>query len=335
VNPLHHLAHAIESMWWKAEAPSLLLRALTPIYQQISQRDQQSRLNRAITPSLPLISIGNITVGGSGKTPFVAWLAQQLKQLGYLPVILCRGDGGNSDAPQLLHADSLASDVGDEALLLHRFTRCPVISARNRVQGAQLAAQHGNIILLDDGFQYRQLKRCCDIVLIPDMGVGNGHLLPAGPLREPVTALGRADMIVRVGAQSVTALTHQREWQWQTRESQLSDWMQCHQPSPRSVHAITAIARPQRFIQSLQQCHIQVATQQFFPDHHRFTPSEVTEFLTSTHPIAVTAKDAVKLEPLWPKQTPLWVLEQTSEGEKNLIEQIIACLAAGQKPSQC
>jgi len=331
----HQLAHRIENMWWEAETPPLLLRALSPLYRRISQIDQAKRLEQAITPPIPLISIGNITVGGSGKTPFVVWLATQLQQQDRNPVILCRGDGGRGDTPQLLNDASLASDVGDEAVLLHRRTGCPVISAQNRLKASHMAANHGDIILLDDGFQYRQLHRICDIVLISDARIGNGHLLPAGPLREPTTALQRADIVVSVGKHLSQPLSQQREWLWHTTESTLSDWMKCQQTRPQRVIAITAIARPQRFIHSLNQAGIQVESFHFFPDHHAFNQDDLATLLASPHAIAVTAKDAVKLQAIWPENRPLWVLEQQAEGEKGLLEKILTSASIGQASTSC
>jgi len=326
MNMRARLVQRVEKMWWKCGKPPWYLRILSPIYAKISGYDQNKRLKDAVSPSLPLISIGNVTVGGSGKTPFVVWLAQHLKQQGWQPVILCRGDGGQGQAPQVLDEQSLAADVGDEAVLLHRLTQCPVISARDRVEASQMAAQFGDVIVLDDGFQYRQLKRACDVVLVPDVGVGNGTLLPAGPLREPVENLRRADVVVRVGKQGVKALSEAKEWHWQVSGSCLTDWMACGQDAPQSVHAVTAIARPQRFVDSLNGLGLDVRQQTFFPDHHPFDAEYVANLLDSPLPIAVTAKDAVKLEVFWHKNRPLWVLEQASIGEDGLFDEIQSLL---------
>jgi len=323
----HRLIHAIETMWWKHEKPPWGLRLLTPIYKKTSAWEQKKRLEKSIEPPIPMISIGNITVGGSGKTPFVIWLAQRLKQHGYKPVIVCRGDGGHASEAKLLQHDSLAKGVGDEAVLLYRMSGCPVISAQNRVAASRMAAKHGDVMLLDDGFQYRQLNRVCDVVLIPDVGVGNACLLPAGPLREPVSNLNRADVVVRVGQGESLALAEKKEWHWHTLESSLCDWMACGQETPKVVHAVTAIARPERFVKSLKNAGFEVWGKTFFPDHYAFTPADIEVFQALPHSIAVTAKDAVKLEALWDKTTPLWVLEQKAMGEDGLFEVIHEFLA--------
>ncbi|MDQ6953707.1 MAG: tetraacyldisaccharide 4'-kinase [Mariprofundaceae bacterium] len=318
----HRFVHAIETMWWTCEKPPWYWRMWESLYQKTSALEQKKRLEKSVEPPIPMISIGNITVGGSGKTPFVIWLVKALKKHGYKPVIVCRGDGGHASEAKLLLPDSLAKDVGDEAVLLHRMSGCPVISAQNRVEASYMAAQHGNVMVLDDGFQYRQLKRVCDVVLVPDVGVGNACLLPAGPLREPVLNLNRADVVVRVGQGDGLPLTENKEWHWHTLERSLCDWMACGQETPKVVHAVTAIARPERFVQSLMNAGFEVCGKTFFPDHYAFAAMDVQNLLALPYPIAVTAKDAVKLEALWHQDTPLWVLEQKPMGENGLFEVI-------------
>jgi len=319
----HRLYQKIESHWWRKERPCLLLRGLSKLYRIVSKYDQKKRQKNTLKTSLPLISIGNISVGGSGKTPFTIWLAHELIKHHFKPVILCRGDGGKQKSPQLLNSLSLANEVGDEAILLYRMSHCPVISAHDRVTASQLAMQHGDIILLDDGFQYRQLQRQCDIVLIPDDGFGNGYVLPAGPLRESPKALGRSDIIVRTGFTTMQSLTDRKEWHWHVKEQRLKDWKQCNMAAPKSVIAISAIARPQRFKQSLQELDIHIQDAYFFPDHHAFTKKDLHPIWQQDAAIVVTAKDAVKLLKLWPKNRPLWVLEQNFEAEKGLTELIL------------
>lgn len=316
----------IETIWWGKGEPPLLLRVFEPIYRAISRREQQQRAANPTTPPLPLISVGNITAGGSGKTPFVIWLAHALKEAGYSPVILCRGDGGNSSAPTFVDRNSDPALVGDEARLLADASGCPVIASKDRITGAAMATGSGDIIILDDGFQYRHLGRNCDIVLIPGEGVGNGHLIPAGPLREPLESLVRADLIVRTGSQveldGCRPLATQHEWRWQSESDGLVDIMDSGVEPPCTLHAVTAIARPERFFNSLVANGFELTARESFPDHHRFTKQEVEALLQHEH-VAVTAKDAVKLVPLWPKERPLWLLKLKGSGEPGLLERII------------
>lgn len=311
-------------MWWSAKKPPLILRAASQLYAAVNRFNLKMRAGRSEAPPRPLISVGNLTAGGSGKTPFVIWLAGELKASGFSPVILCRGDGGSSTAPQLLGGDSDPLLVGDEAVLIHRESGCPVIAGRDRCRGARMAGEYGDIIILDDGFQYRQLERACDIVLIPAEGLGNGYQIPAGPLREAPEALARADLIVRTGTSKTTAsLSEKREWRWHTVEDRLQPVRGGASDTPQKVTAITAIARPQRFLASLEKLGIEVAASHTFPDHHRFSSADITPAVDSGLPAICTAKDAVKLTVIWPDSAPLWVLEQRPEAEEGLLEAIL------------
>lgn len=316
----------IEALWWEHATPPLPLRLFEKIYAPISRNHLQKRAASTVTPPLPMISVGNITAGGSGKTPFVIWLAGQLKENGYAPVVLCRGDGGSSERPQVVKPDATADTVGDEALLLAQSCRCPVISGRNRVAASTMAKKLGDIIILDDGFQYRQLERACDIVLIPAEGIGNGHLIPAGPLREPLEQLQRADLIVRTGDTDSTAITDGREWHWSAETLPPVDIKGIEKTLPPSFLAVTAIARPGRFIHALHQQGLDIAEQRIFPDHYRFTREETEDFASAPWPVVITAKDAVKIAPVWPEGRPLWVAQQQATAERGLIDAILAML---------
>jgi tetraacyldisaccharide 4'-kinase len=304
---------------------------LTPLYRIINQRNLEQRARQQQATALPLISIGNITVGGSGKTPFTLWLAAALQQRGMRPVILCRGDGGKADQPQWVQDDSRCEQVGDEAVLLHRSSTCPVMTARDRVQACRIIAEsgRGDVIILDDGFQYRQLQRCCDLVMVPAQGVGNGCLLPAGPLREASSALARADMIVRSSHHCYSSkppnISDHDEWLWQALPGVLCDWMEQGEAAPHNtaLNAITGIARPERFFDNLIELGHNIASRHSFADHYRYTPSDVAALAQLPCPVT-TAKDAVKLMAYWPSDTPLWVLEQTISCDDALIDAIIA-----------
>ena len=313
----------LETLWWTKQPP-LPLRLLSRLYYAISRRHLERRAARAVLPSLPLISVGNITAGGSGKTPFVIWLAAELRLHGYAPVILCRGDGGASGEPTLIAAHHPAGEVGDEARLLFERSGCPVIAGRDRLKASRMAAGLGNVIILDDGFQYRQLGRCCDIVLIPAEGVGNGQLIPAGPLREPIEALKRADIIVRTGNDDARPLQQEKpEWHWQTRTAGLRDAMHTGAGVPTVCMAATGIARPKRFLDDLHASGLIVDQSRLFPDHYRFGREDVATLLAASLPVVVTGKDAVKLAPLWPADVPLWILEQEPVEAMDLLENIL------------
>ena len=180
------------------------------------------------------------------------------------------------------------------------------------------------VILLDDGFQYRQLGRACDIVLVPTAGLGNRALIPAGPMREPAAALARADLVVRTGPDPLATLaTDQRQWRWQARIIRLQDAMGTGAPAPRHVSAVSAIARPTRFHDDLARYGCTVDAARAFPDHHRYTGRDVAMLLALAAPVVTTAKDAVKLAPLWPASRPLWIARQQAEAEDGLLAAIL------------
>jgi len=322
-----HKLHAwVERMWWRQNRPPLLLRMLEPAYAAVSRRHLSRRAAAVIDPPIAMVSVGNITAGGSGKTPFVLWLATALKQRGYSPVILCRGDGGKSTLPAVVDMHAQAAVVGDEACMLARSAPCPVITAKDRIAGSRLAAGLGDLLILDDGFQYRQLGRCCDIVLVPAEGIGNGHQIPAGPLREPVAALLRADLIIRTSnrpQQQSQPVSAGKEWRWLARAGELLDMHQTGEVVPVQICAATAIARPQRFFDDLKAKGITLRSMKTWPDHYRFSNQDVLDLLAMNMPVVVTAKDAVKLLPLWPAERALWAVPQHGEAETGLLDAII------------
>lgn len=321
------LHNRVEKMWWRATPPPLLLRCIEPIYAAISRMHLQRRANHITQSPLPLISVGNITAGGSGKTPFVLWLADALKTRSFAPVILCRGDGGSSISPVVVKADADAASVGDEAKMLADTSGCPVIAAADRIAACKLAKNLGDVIILDDGFQYRHLGRCCDIVLVPADGVGNGHQIPAGPLREPLSELNRADLIVRTGSQSdmdrCQPLSDKTQWLWVRQPAGLIDVAGRVAEAPHEIFAATSIARPQRFFDDLKSSGLVLAGCKSYPDHHCFTDGDVHNLLNLHANIAVTAKDAVKLMPQWPRDRPLWLLPLQGKADAALIDVII------------
>ncbi len=319
------LQQRIERMWWSPARPPAWLIAVSRLYAGISRMHLRQRQRHVHALSVPLISVGNITVGGSGKTPFVLWLVQALQRKGFSPVILCRGDGGRQRGVCQVGPDSHPLEVGDEACVLARMSRCPVVSARDRVAGARLAEGLGDIVVLDDGFQYRQLARDCDIVLVPSCGIGNGQLIPAGPMREPVSQLARADIVVRSGSGAVAPVrTEGRQWRWQAEAGALLDIMQQQLLwTGHQACVLAGIARPERFLEDVRARGIEIGQTLLFPDHYRFARKDLRSLLDTELPVITTMKDAVKLVAIWPEDRPLWVLMQRYRAEPGLLEAII------------
>ena len=203
---------------------------------------------------VPVIIVGNISIGGSGKTPLVLWLAQQLQQLGWRPGIISRGYGGKAaNYPLTVTAETAASESGDEPKLLALRSGCPVVVAPDRVAaGRQLLAEFdSNIIISDDGLQHYRLARNLELVVVDARrGFGNGFCLPAGPLREPVSRLEQVDFVIWHGGSL-------QPWNMQL---QLKDTVnltdQRHQPltdwQNQTVHAVAGIGDPPRFFDQLR-----------------------------------------------------------------------------------
>lgn len=242
---------------------------------------------------VPVIIVGNISVGGSGKTPLVLWLAQQLQQKGWRPGIISRGYGGKAaNYPLTVTADTPASDSGDEPKLLALRSGCPVVVAPDRVAaGRQLLTEFNcNIIISDDGLQHYRLARDLELVVVDARrGFGNGFCLPAGPLREPVSRLEKVDFVIWHGKT-------QQPWTMQLalkdavnlkdkRRQPVTDWQ------GQTIHAVAGIGDPQRFFAQLQSAGLQVIAHAF-PDHHIYSAADLG--FTDKLPVLMTEKDAVK-----------------------------------------
>ena len=179
----------LDKFWYGGVSPPWWMKPLSAVYGAASgiRRTAYSlRLARSTRLPCPVVVVGNLTVGGTGKTPLVCWLAGQLVELGFRPGVVTRGYGGSSRAARLVQGSDHSDQVGDEAILLVRRSRVPVATGRNRPAAAPLLINAGcDVIVSDDGLQHYALQRDCEIVVIDgDRRFGNGRLLPAGPLRE-------------------------------------------------------------------------------------------------------------------------------------------------------
>ena len=192
----------VEKIWYGKSPLYLLLLPLSWIYAFVIMLRRylySIRILKIRVMSVPVIIVGNITVGGTGKTPMTIWLAQQLQEEGYAPGIITRGYRGNvGSSPVVATRDSDVAIVGDEAVVLARRCTCPVLVHPDRVAAATKAVELGvNIVISDDGLQHYRLGRDFEIAVIDGArGFGNGHLLPAGPLREPETRLASVEEIL-------------------------------------------------------------------------------------------------------------------------------------------
>lgn len=243
---------------------------------------------------VPVIVVGNLSVGGTGKTPLVIWLARFLREQGYRPGLVARGYGGRAAVwPQPVNADSDPALVGDEPVLLAAATRCPMMVAPDRVAAARalLAAQPCDVILSDDGLQHYALGRDIEIAVVDGARrFGNGHCLPAGPLREPVGRLREVDLTVVNGAGVAGELRMRVE-----SDDAVNLLSGERQPlatfRAQPVHAIAGIGVPTHFFAALENAGLDVFRHPF-PDHHAYRSDELD--FAAAAPLLMTDKDAVK-----------------------------------------
>lgn len=295
-------------------------------------------------PPVPVISVGNITIGGSGKTPTVIALARliwrlrpELRELNKL-AILSRGYGRVSRELVVVSTDSGWEEAGDEPLLIKRaLPECAVIVHADRARAARHAVSKldAKCILLDDGFQHRWIARNLDIVLVDgENPLGNGRLLPAGPLREPLENLRRASLITGVGTSTGPALDLARNF----KKPFVSATPQVRLPSPltdgtiRRVAALASIARPERFIKTLKDSDLEIVSQELFADHHRYSLADLESVAkrarsAGADAVVTTEKDKMRI-PAWRHLTPLLVagLEIQFEDETSLNNMLIEVL---------
>jgi tetraacyldisaccharide 4'-kinase len=247
---------------------------------------------RSIRLPVPVVVVGNIFVGGTGKTPMVDWVARHLASLGRRPGILVRGYGGRSEHwPQLVVADSDPAQVGDEAVLLAQRTALPVAAGPDRIAGARLLLEQGcDVLVSDDGLQHYRLARDLELVLLDaERGLGNGRCLPAGPLREPAERLATVDLVLANGG--ATALTADSFTLVPGELISVDGQRRLPVGELTQVHAVAGIGNPERFFVSLRQQGLQVIAHPF-PDHHPYAAADL-EF-GDDRPVVMTEKDAVK-----------------------------------------
>ncbi len=296
-SPDHWLVRA----WYSDAGWLILLRPFSCLFIFLSKwrkrRFLQQLVNAWCSP-VPVIVVGNISVGGTGKTPLVIALVEYLRKEGYKPGVISRGYGAKPPRyPYSVTPQTPPPQAGDEALLIAMRTGCPVVIDPVRVHAAQhlLAEYDCNVIISDDGLQHYQLPRQIEIaVLDGQRGLGNGRCLPEGPLREMPERLAEVDLVVVNGQQDLSLpvspyqMTLEPEcWQslYNDQMVTLTDWP--HQ----SVQAIAGIGNPARFFQTLNNLGLDVSSRSF-PDHHQFQPGDLS--FPASEVLVMTEKDAVK-----------------------------------------
>ncbi len=297
---------SLDTFWQTNNLISTILYPLSRLFcltVQIRRSAYQSGVFKTHTLSAPVIIVGNISVGGTGKTPLVIWLSQYLQQQSLKPGVLTRGYFGKSKQwPQLIRPDSDPDQVGDEAVLLARRCDCPVVAGPNRVASGQLLISRYscNVLLSDDGLQHYTLQRDLEIAVIDGQRrLGNGLCLPAGPLRELPSRLDTCDLVI---INSSVAILAPYEYGMDLSCEYAVDLKDPYQKrllssfQDQKIIAVAGIGNPQRFFSMLRTQGLNIAQELSFPDHHKFTTQDFAKLQGRT--VLMTEKDAVKCERL-------------------------------------
>jgi tetraacyldisaccharide 4'-kinase len=286
--------------WWqKPDWRALLLSPFAAIYGAVAEQ----RLLKTNSPAIdaPVICVGNLTVGGGGKTPTVVALLNHAQKLGLKPGIVTRGYGGHEKGPHLVdHENDTARHVGDEPLLLSYYA--PVAVGKNRFAAAKLLRGKGcNFIIMDDGFQSARLHADCNLIVVDSRrGIGNGHVIPAGPLRAPLTGqMRKTDALLVIGKGD--------EAEWVIRAAARAGkpvfeasfkWEEAAMVRGKRFLAFAGIADPDKFFDSLQESGAWVSLSRVFPDHYHYTDEDMAELMQTAEKgdltLVTTEKDAVR-----------------------------------------
>jgi len=278
---------------------------------------------------VPVVIVGNINMGGSGKTPVVIWLAEQLKLAGYQPGVISRGYGVKGSDPVQVFGDSLPTIVGDEPVLIARRSHCPVWVGVDRVKAAQsLLAAHPkcDVIISDDGLQHYRLQRDVEVAIVDAQTHSAQWLLPAGPLREPFRRLQTVDAVICHGEKTI-ASAFQMQLDKQTFYN-LADVTLQAEPADfdnKVVVAIAGIGQPERFFNHLRRLGLDFNSLSF-KDHHAFTEQDIQDIECDA--LIMTEKDAVKCEAF--AQAHHWVVSVEANMDATLLPFLLVKLKAAQ-----
>jgi len=304
----------IEKVWFKKHnARWLLVPLLLPItllfYCLTSLRRLLFRIGvlTSFKVKAPVIIVGNIGVGGNGKTPVVIFLIEQCIKLGLNVGIVSRGYGGKAPHyPYLLNDNSTADEAGDEPILIYKRCGVPVVVGSNRVEAAQLLVKQGcNIIIADDGLQHYKLARDIELLIVDaNREFGNGLLLPSGPLREGKWRLKTVDYVISNGSlKAESSINHVNnhlemllcpQFVCNVKTGEKIS-LQLFYKANNQINAMAGIGDPERFFTTLRNQKFTLNSAKGFVDHHHFTINDLSHFSSST-PLLMTEKDAVKCQ---------------------------------------
>lgn len=323
------MSQGIARAWYEGRAWLLLLAPLAALYAVVTLLRRalyRAGVLRVQRFPVPVVVIGNIAVGGTGKTPLTEALIRALRARGLRPGIVSRGYGGHAVTyPLRLDAHTSTTEAGDEPVMLHRRTGAPVVVDPVRVRAVRALLQGGDcdVVLCDDGLQHYALARDLEIAVIDGRRrVGNGWRLPAGPLREPVSRLRAVDHIVVNGAAG--------DWPGAVPMRLLPEpWLPVDgeggtPPAPGSrIHAVAGIGNPERFFEALRAQGYDV-TGHAFPDHHDYVAADLD--FGDDLPVVMTEKDAVKCHALPLRRA--WFVPVRAELPAAFLDQLCGQIAA-------
>ena len=291
----------IERHWYRDSFVSRLLTPLSWLYCLlvfVRRALYRAGILRVTRLPVPVVVVGNLTVGGSGKTPLVIWFTRFLREQGWRPGIVTRGYGGQAARwPQTVTPESDPESVGDEPVLLAREAGCPVVADPDRVRAAERLVRLGcNIVVSDDGLQHYRLARDFEIAVIDGARrFGNGRCLPAGPLREPVSRLKEVQARVTLGEAQAGEWAMALEAKSFHRLEAPEATAEVDRFQGQPMHAVAGIGHPARFFDQLRRLGLDIVPHPF-PDHHRFRERDLV--FGDAHETVMTQKDAVKCERL-------------------------------------
>lgn len=322
----------LERRWYENKPAPLWLKPLSHLFYWLAERKRKSSLETAWRAPVPIIVVGNISVGGTGKTPVVTYLVEELRAAGYKPGVISRGYG--SKAPgypfDVARAES-AQQSGDEPLMIQQRCNCPVVIDADRCQAARYLLEHYDcdLIISDDGLQHYKLQRDIEIAVIDgSRGLGNQSCLPAGPLREPPARLQQVDYIVVNGPLLKQVPVDDEHLYEMTLEPQtLKSTNDCTAKAlgyfaNQKVNAIAGIGNPERFFESLEKGLSMQVERHPFPDHYHYSADDLA--FAKELPLLMTEKDAVKV-----RNIPLnnaWYLEVSAHLPDNFLSKLLARL---------
>lgn len=292
------LTHWLERRWYGDAAPGFVLRGLSAVFARIARTrraDFVSGRKPGERAGLPVIVVGNLAVGGAGKTPLTIALVEALRERGFSPGVISRGYGRDDVAS--VHRVAVSDDAqmaGDEPLLIARRTNAPVAVAARRIEAARVlaASKEVDVLIADDGLQHYALARDVEILVVDGRRrFGNGRLLPAGPLREPIERANACDFIVVNGGQAQGDEVPMQLALSQAIALRDGEFAPLVQFAGEKVHAVAGIGDPERFFTALRAAGVK-AIPHAFADHHAFTAADLD--FRDAGPVLMTEKDAVK-----------------------------------------